>query len=128
MSETIDPERLQQIREHNACEHYGEGGGLCGYCLRELLATQDEALRRLQQENGAVERALADHGLGRQDGDLPKLVHRLADAMDEAEQERDALRAAIRDYLEWGPMTGSDRDLHERKFRKLVPTDSTEAP
>ena len=27
---------------------------------------------------------------------------------------------ALRAYVEWGAMTGSDRDLHESKFRALL--------
>jgi hypothetical protein len=29
-------------------------------------------------------------------------------------------KEVIKEYLEWGPMTGSDRDLFERKFRKVL--------
>lgn len=27
---------------------------------------------------------------------------------------------AIKEYLDWGPMTGSDRDLHENAFRAAI--------
>lgn len=30
------------------------------------------------------------------------------------------LLAAVKDYLAWGPMTGSDRDLFEYKFREAI--------
>jgi len=28
--------------------------------------------------------------------------------------------AALKDYIEWGAMTGSDRDLFDRKFREAI--------
>lgn len=32
----------------------------------------------------------------------------------------DKLAEALREYLEWGAMTSSDRDLHERAFRSAL--------
>lgn len=31
-----------------------------------------------------------------------------------------AMYDAIKEYLEWGPMTASDREIHERSFRKAI--------
>lgn len=30
------------------------------------------------------------------------------------------LYEAVKAYLEWGPMTGSDRDLHDKAFRSAI--------
>lgn len=35
-------------------------------------------------------------------------------------EQRDRLAAAIVRYLSWGPMTGSDRDLHDQAFRDAL--------
>lgn len=44
-----------------------------------------------------------------------------ADAAEkEVRQELQAHKDAIRDYLEWGPMTGSDRDLFNGRFSRLL--------
>jgi hypothetical protein len=37
-----------------------------------------------------------------------------------AETKDSKLRQAVQEYLEWGAMTGSDRDWFERKFRDAL--------
>jgi len=38
----------------------------------------------------------------------------------EKKSPNENLIQAVKDYLEWGAMTGSDRDLHESKFLKAL--------
>jgi len=44
----------------------------------------------------------------------------IGDHAKRARRKVQALVAAVREYLEWGPMTGSDRDLHEKALRAAV--------
>ena len=60
------------------------------------------------------------------DGDVVALVYGNL-GMDEEAIERakiiamaPAMYKAIKEYLEWGAMTGSDRDLHEDAFKKAI--------
>jgi hypothetical protein len=50
--------------------------------------------------------------------DIPIIDSILAELSEKSPNEK--LVQAVKDYLEWGPMTGSDRDLHESKFRKVL--------
>ena len=35
-------------------------------------------------------------------------------------EQRERLEKAVKAYLAWGPMTQSDRDLHEQSFRDAI--------
>ena len=45
---------------------------------------------------------------------------------DKARADVAELRAAIQDYVDWGAMTGSDRDMLEFRFRALLAKLDTE--
>ena len=94
MGETIDPGRLQQIRERLvSIAKHSHWNGLDELLLaaEHLLATQDEALRRLQQ---ALQDARDESNKRTREVELTFTVQkRLTERADQAEQERDALRA-----------------------------------
>jgi hypothetical protein len=49
-----------------------------------------------------------------------KIIDSILSALEQPKPPNDKLIQAVKDYLEWVPTTGSDRDLHESKFRKAL--------
>ena len=50
----------------------------------------------------------------------PAEIKSLRDACARLAQENARLRAALTDFLEWGPMTSSDRHLFTERFTELL--------
>lgn len=63
------------------------------------------------------------HGILIEESDIDVLEAILA-ALEGSEK----LIKAVKDYLEWGAMTGSDRDLHESRFLEALTALNVEVP
>jgi chromosome segregation ATPase len=165
MSETIDPARLQQIREqlYRLVGNFSkipmtrrdiEVAGLLRDAA-EFIATQDEALRRLQQERDAAHAHACEASL--EERDLRKQLKQAEQERDALRQEkesleadilkwtaeaatlwkeRDAMREALKQIAEMRPFINHPRwdEKLAREIQDIAkaaltrPTDSTEAP
>ena len=84
--------------------------------LIELLIADFESLEvenaKWKESSGNYQSAMHD---------LMKDVTQLTASLAQANAQIAEMQSAIIEYLEWGPMSGSDRDYHQQNFRRLLP-------
>lgn len=93
-----------------------------------LIAARDEEIKALKEQH-VFEQQWADKL--KQFGTIDRLIEGYSAHKMESRrlgQENASLKAAIFDYLDWGAMTGSDRDMFHRKFSDLVKTVPATSP